>query len=380
MCMLDWVGRHFNTWQLQRVVVASVHHGMRGAEADADLELVRQQAERWNFHFIPVYLEAATLLGSGGFEARARDARYEALAQIRTLEHLDLICTAHHQADQVETLLLRMLRGTGLLGLRGIHAERADGVLRPMLTWTGNDFCQYVQEYQVSFREDATNRHMKYRRNFVRHALLPHLRANGSGVDDQLLRISKYSKLMLERLQLEPQSSLEKHPELLRLWRGMHGLKPPIIHENRPIPVNRGSVVDMVGQEGSLVWGGNMYLLSWQFRDRKGLHFPPPQGAEVWMDADHLPQSLQVRTRRDGDRFSPPGLRSMHRKLKKFFQEQGIPRIDRDGIPLVAVGDEVLWIPGFAVSGRYQVHEKTKIVLALRLTNGTGKSPEGLAS
>jgi tRNA(Ile)-lysidine synthetase-like protein len=112
-----------------------------------------------------------------------------------------------------------------------------------------------------------------------------------------------------------------------------------------------------------------MYLLAWQLRDRKDLEIQfDPKSNEVWIDADSLLGVPEFRTRREGDLFSPPGLRSMHRKLKKFFQERGVERTLRDSIPLLACEDQVLWIVGHAVSGNFQVRSETQTVLELRLT------------
>ena len=133
------------------------------------------------------------------------------------------------------------------------------------------------------------------------------------------------------------------------------------IHKPRPIVVP-------VRQDGGWVLGSNFYLISWQLRSRNEC---APElvltSTEAWIDADQWNGIPELRPCFPGDRFSPPGLRSRHRKLKKYFQESGIPRSERGQILVVALDDEVLWIPGFAVSGNYQVQAKTKTVIELRL-------------
>jgi len=375
MCMLDLFARRIH--DCKRIVVASVHHGMRGDAATADIEFVREIAKKYAFEFHAIYLNPQELQGSGGFEARARAARYRELLRLKAELELDYLCTAHHADDQAETILLRMMRGTGLLGLRGIHTLRADGVLRPLLHVSRDELLGYALTHGVAWREDHTNASLQYTRNRVRHQLLPILSGEDPQLVTRLCAISVRVQKILAHIVKIPLAELSSHKnsELYRIWLGTHGTLissgklAQVAVKPHPKRFLCAQVAPLSGQSGSVSWGGNMYLLAWQLRDRKDLEIRSETSANVvWIDADHLTGVPEFRTRREGDHFSPPGLRSMHRKLKKFFQEKGVDRDVRDSIPLLALEDQVLWIVGYAVSGNFQVQSKTQTVLELRLT------------
>lgn len=347
---------------------ASVHHGVRGTEADADLSLVAEECKKWGVPFYPIYLDPAELNGPGGFEACARTARYRELQVLRIKLELDFICTAHYQQDQAETVLLRMMRGTGLLGLRGIHTERADGIWRPFLPVSAEELAYYAKENQVSWREDASNRSFQFARNRVRHLLLPHLRMQIFELNQRLCALSAQATRVLARIEGLPFENLPSGSELARLWLGMHGEHLDQAGMQRritPIAVPKPQKIDQQAllnrREGSVVWGGNLYLLTWQFRDRD------PSNDQNGIDADQLPGPLVLRGRQEGDHFSPPRLRCRHRKLKKFLQEQGVASHERDRIAVLAFEDEVIWVAGFGTSGNYRVHEATRTVLEIQL-------------
>lgn len=337
MCLL-----HMLTKQRKddRIEVCIVHHGVRGKDADLDVELVQKLCE---IHQLPchvVRLDGSLLLGKGGFEARARAARYLALQEIRTNSKLEWICTAHHADDQVETLLLRILRGTGILGLRGIHQNRADGICRPLLYWSKEQVRDLVRTYQIPYREDLSNLDLRFKRNFIRHRLSLEIKALAPDYREQLLRIAG----LAERVQPKIQAHLGDI--------SANRAKKPT---DKPIASIRPNL--------------NMYLFEWNIRTGNCAAIASPQEGKVMesFSADLLEGDPVLRFRRDGDRFSPQGLNSEHRKLKKFLQEKGIPRSERDSLPLVVIGNEVLWIPGLAISGRHRITESTHRILELRL-------------
>jgi len=152
--------------------VAHIHHGLRGGTADLDASLVAAEAAR---HALPMNVEhlAAEARARGtSVQVWAREARYASLETIRKRVHAEWIATAHTQNDQAETVLLNLLRGTGLRGLAGIPSVR-DRILRPLLSVSRLAIEAYAKRRGVPFREDPSNRSIAYRRNRIRHQLLP---------------------------------------------------------------------------------------------------------------------------------------------------------------------------------------------------------------
>lgn len=183
----------------ERIVIAHLNHCLRGDESDADEDFVgRLHATLVGARIMALDLaverrDVATIAAKTGenLEAVARRERYAWLAE--TAQHFGVSCvaTGHTADDQAETVLHRLLRGTGLQGLRGIAARRqlvpGIEVIRPMLTATRADVLEFLAEINQAFCEDRTNRDLSFTRNRIRHQLLPLLQADYSAAIVPLL-------------------------------------------------------------------------------------------------------------------------------------------------------------------------------------------------
>lgn len=175
-----------------KIYVAHFNHGLRGKASDGDQVFVEQLAAKLEISPLIGQPDAETVCLS---EESARDARYQFFSQAAGQVGARYIATGHTADDQVETILLRMLRGAGLAGLRGIPAERpltpATTIVRPLLAISRADLLAALAELGQTFREDGSNAQTHFTRNRVRLQLLPQLRANfGPAVDDALRRLS----------------------------------------------------------------------------------------------------------------------------------------------------------------------------------------------
>lgn len=174
------------------LVIAHLNHCLRGADSDGDEEFVRQLHQRLidrgvrSLELVVERLNVAALARESGdnLEATARRERYRWLGETAKRFEIAHVATGHTSDDQAETVLHRILRGTGLQGLRGIAAKRElhPGIelIRPMLTATRADVLTFLREYDQTFREDRSNLDLTFTRNRIRHQLLPLLTANYS--------------------------------------------------------------------------------------------------------------------------------------------------------------------------------------------------------
>jgi len=200
-----------------RLAVAHVNHGLRGAESDGDEEFVRNEAEKLGVEFFRARLDRPGGIGAdpaesagygansvnavdtdeyhrpgdsridnaeepescridgSGIEAWARRERYKFFAEIRRERGIDLVATAHTANDQAETVLLRLTRGAGLRGLRGILPVRGDGVIRPMLGVERKRLTEWLSARGIGHREDSSNADPRFRRNRIRAEVVPKL-------------------------------------------------------------------------------------------------------------------------------------------------------------------------------------------------------------
>jgi tRNA(Ile)-lysidine synthase len=154
--------------------VVHIHHGLRGRSADRDAAFVSAEAVRCGLPVSVERLAAETRPRGTSVQVWAREARYGRLEAIRKRIGAAWILTAHTQNDQAETVLLNLLRGTGPRGLAGIPSVR-DNILRPLLAVSRAEIEGYAAARGVRFREDPSNRSLAYRRNQIRHHLLPML-------------------------------------------------------------------------------------------------------------------------------------------------------------------------------------------------------------
>ena len=180
-----------------KLYVAHLNHGLRGDAADADEGWLRSLCERLRLALDVEKMEISAIAAQqgDGWEAAARSVRYEFLQTVAERAGARFVATAHTANDQVETVLHRILRGTGIEGLAGMVKARAltHGVVlvRPMLNLKRHDVLEYLTAIGQDYRTDATNQDTQWTRNRLRHELLPQLRERyNQQVDAALLRLA----------------------------------------------------------------------------------------------------------------------------------------------------------------------------------------------
>jgi tRNA(Ile)-lysidine synthase len=172
------------------LIVAHLNHQLRGPESDADTAFVADLLPDLP-HFVE-RIDVAAAAKRANLEATARQVRYDFLAAVARRTGANVIATGHTRDDQAETVLHRLIRGTGLRGLRGIAASREleHGIrlIRPLLTVSRQDVIAYLRSIDQPWREDATNADTAFTRNRIRHELLPLLRSYNPAIEDALAR------------------------------------------------------------------------------------------------------------------------------------------------------------------------------------------------
>lgn len=174
-----------------KIAVGHVNHQLRD-DAQEDVTFLREYCLT---HDIEFYLEEvdvneAVLNSDESMEMNARRMRYQALSRMKSRANADFIATAHTASDQAETILLRILEGTGVKGLQGIRAQR-DDIIRPLLDFDRSEIAEYARIHDVPCRQDVTNQDLDIKRNWIRHELLPQIRQDvNPNVNSALNRFS----------------------------------------------------------------------------------------------------------------------------------------------------------------------------------------------
>lgn len=180
------------------------NHHLRGEESDRDEAFVRELCDRYD---VPLYLRSGNVVpGKKGLEAAAREARYASFEGLH-----GKIATAHTADDNAETVLLHLIRGTGLKGLGGIAPVRGN-LIRPMLTVTRRENEEFLKDWCLDHVEDSTNASDAYLRNRVRHHVMPLLAAENPRIGENLSQMAL--RLRQDEAVLEEQSTFETLPEV----------------------------------------------------------------------------------------------------------------------------------------------------------------------
>ena len=187
----------FALWDLREfypgteVIVSHVNHGLRGVESDEDAEFVRDTAQRLGFPFecVRVDTEGFRKKRKLSIEDAARELRYGFFNDVLTKHSAQRIATAHTLNDQAETVIMRLIRGSGSQGLAGIRPS-VGNIIRPLINVTKHEAMEYLRSKGEPWREDSTNSSDEFLRNRVRNELIPLLESYNPAVEQVLSRVA----------------------------------------------------------------------------------------------------------------------------------------------------------------------------------------------
>lgn len=331
-------------------------------------------------------------------EAAARQARYQVFERIEA----DYIVLAHHQDDQVETVLLQLLRGAGVKGMAGmpivrrLNSGRTIRLLRPLLDVSRETILQYARQHNLCWVVDESNSDTTFNRNFLRHSICPLLEQRFPAYRETCSRASRHlseaahlldelaeidcrhimidDNLPIERLR---QLSSPRAKNLLRYMFSQHSVIQPstlkleeilrqllsartdaklhLFFGEAEIRCFKGLVRIQVkrvplGLAAPLVWHGEHH---WMLESLGGvIECVPQQGAGISLTKLEE-QPVTVRLRSGGERFQPDCKRP-RRSLKKILQEALLPPWERTTLPLLFCGEHLVWVPGIGVDCAFQ--------------------------
>lgn len=297
---------HFLKDQGFAVAAAHFDHHLRPTSG-RDAQFVAELCRAWD---VPCYMGEGFLAGlPGNTEDNARKARYDFLERTAQAVGAARIATAHHANDNLETVLLHLTRGCGLQGLTGIQPRRGK-LVRPMLHTTRSAIEAYVAEQGLSYVTDESNADDRYARNRLRHQVIPVLEGLNPRVAETCARMTDYLRADLERL-----GPWEKPVEPQPL--------PPL--ELRTVTVGEGVDTPL-----------------WRLDTARAVCPDAPPRPEEFYLKPALP--LTLRSRRTGDRLHPPFRAG--KSVKKWMIELAVPRWQREAVPVLAWGEEVLAVAG----------------------------------
>jgi tRNA(Ile)-lysidine synthase len=399
--------------------IAHVNHRLRGRESDGDAAFVKNIAVGSG---VPFYEKTVLLkdVPGTGIEEWARNLRYGFFSHVRTSKGYDYIATAHTADDQAETVLLRLMRGTGLAGLCAITPVRPDGVIRPLLYVQRVELRAWLEKNKLGFREDSSNADTRYTRNWVRHQLLPLLVKKQPSAVKHLASIASHSQTLTAALSLAVNKWIDSNvvkkgsscffvkkagladtdlageaiASLLRdhkirfdqahvesvlrsrarrsgtfllpdAWRFEVGKDTLEFYRGtKPEKVRAFSCRLPVSGRARCGEAGAVFTVERLAGDPgKKISFRNPMVAHV--DARLVKRPLTFRRVKKGDVFRPYGEKGQ-REVNGFLKKQKIPRAEREKTGVIAMRNgQILWVVGLRVDHRLRITETTKEILKI---------------
>ena len=187
MCLLYLLHRN----EIDTVVV-HCNYQLRGKSSDQDQKLVEEICSLWEIDCVSVRLNPEEAERQN-FQSWARDERYRIFREIKDEENAEIILTAHHEDDQLETIFQKILRGSGIGSWKGMDLLDED-LMRPLLQITKSEIMEFVQEFNIPYRIDSSNEESTYARNFIRNNWFPELNRLFPGWKENLLRVQERSE------------------------------------------------------------------------------------------------------------------------------------------------------------------------------------------
>lgn len=411
------------SWSLNLSAI-HIHHGLRQASDDEEV-FVKTYCKENNIPLLTKQVDLTPMIGEGmSVEMAAREARYSVFGQYAS-DHNCLIALGHHMDDQAETVLLNLLRGTGVQGLKGMLPQRGC-YIRPLLKVSKEELLAYCDRYNIPFVTDESNDSRVYRRNYLRHDVLPLLEKEvqpkivahlsktaeilreedaymealtvsfmafvvqnkGSNVVIDLALLNKQPKVMKRRLCRKALGlciedlrnvNFSHIEQMIHLGDGNHTGKCCHLPDGwqfrssynegfielRPEALSDEASIEEV-DISKLIEGHSLIRGAFEFKVIKGRKAAdyPKEDYTKWFDYDKIGTNLVLRTRAPGDYITLGG-EGFKKKLKDYLIDTKVPRFERGRIPLIALGQEVVWLVGYRINETYKVSETTTEILSV---------------
>lgn len=411
MCLIDILSKikQMQEFDDLHVIAAHFNHNWRGDESLQEQEVCRMFASVKGFEF---YTKTADNRIKRT-ENDARIARYEFFEEAYEEFDADAVFTAHNKDDNAETVLYRIIKGTGIVGLKGI-AEKRQYFYRPLLTTKRSEIVHYCNENNLTPNNDSSNSNTIYRRNYLRLNVIPALEHINENVKDSLNTLatiatsdneiieeylsfirpkvfkedkivsSEYKRLSVplkKRFLHEYIQKLDLDYDYKKIMEIYDFIEKNITQKNgstislasamwlyandksiEPIPSRNKNIefslpvnitIDGIGE----FVNAEHRLVIQKYVDENLFIFPESTSNFAYVDLSNIKFPLQLRTRKDGDIISPYGMTGTM-KLKKYLNSKGVPRHNRDNIVLLCNEKEVLWVVGVGLSNKIAVTKK----------------------
>ena len=394
--------------------LAHCNFKLRSKESDEDERFVLNMAKKFKIKSYTKNFETLDYSDKNNLSVQmaARELRYEWFHELVEKFNYDCIAIAHNQDDLVETFLINLSRGTGIKGLTGMKAKQ-NKIIRPLLFASRKEIEEYSKIYKIKYREDSSNKEIKYQRNLIRHEIIPLFEKLNPSFKKTLIKemavLNSTAKVYEQELQkiLKAVTISEKPNHVLSVQKILSlRLGPEILydllnHYSFSFSVIRDIHSSLCGGSGKLFYSENYVLL----KDRKTLVIEKLKKSEskesidieegdtrieyplklnfskgikqkefeistsrkiISVDLDLINYPLKIRKWKKGDYFYPLGMKNK-KKLSDFFTDRKINRLEKEKVWVLTSKNDIVWIIGHQIDERYKVRPETENLLNISL-------------
>ena len=428
VCLLHMLYRIKDKFNLKLGAI-HINHMLRGEEADKDENYIIDLCEQMGIkHYVKIInIEYIAKETNVSLETAGRNERYKAFEEIKIKDKYNKIAVAHNANDQAETILMRIMRGTGLEGLTGIKPQREGGIIRPILCLNRQEIEDYCEYNGLNPRIDASNYDRHYSRNRVRLDILPYMRDNfNKDIIDTLNRMTlllqKDNEFIEEYSQKCYNIYCKKHNNKLEILKELFEKEMESIITRVVIiafkEISKSyqnfemkhiyEIVNLASREtgkkinltnniicenlyGNIVLSKNdnkyynscvkteikldkdniieniefnNYIINFEVIENKKKEKFTKNNLIKLFNYDKIEKEILIRYRKDGDKIIPLGM-SGSKKVKDIFINSKVPREERDNTPILCFDDKISWIVGYKTSQLFKIDSDTKMILKI---------------
>lgn len=389
------------------IAVAHCNFKLRAAESDQDQAFVKAicKAEKLVFHTKNFHTKKNAQQQHTSTQMAARALRYEWFEALLENYNYDVLCTAHHADDNLETFFINLSRSSGIKGLTGIPAQRAN-LVRPLLAFTKNQIVDYARQQQIDYREDSSNQSTDYLRNAVRAKILPtiyevfpnfqetsarsmqHLSAAATVLNDWIKSHAQHKVTQKDNcisISCEGFETKELRDAFVYHYLQFLGIKVDDVKtlkllpealsgkqletENAIVQNDRGSLLIFFKEKLrkvpklSLQAGVNSIRLNnGVLQINKVTSIDRPDINNLYVDEDKLSFPLEIRSRKSGDYIYPVGMQGK-KTLKKLYIDLKIPKIQKEAVSILTSNDKIVWVIGRQADRRFLADKNSRNIL-----------------
>lgn len=426
ICMLHLLCSIREEYDL-KIGAAHLNHMLRGEEANKDENYAKEFCEKLNVDFYSKRIDIERYSKENGVstETGGRDARYNLFDTIAKEYGYTKIATAHNANDQAETIIMRMMRGTGLEGLCGIPVMREGKYIRPILCMERWEIEKYCENFDLKPRIDKTNLETIYSRNKIRLEILPYMKENFN--QDVVMALNRMSNILWEDNKFITEYAKGKFKEYCIKENGNIKIDEKLFYENKAIvarvlrkaltKVSKSTYdfelkhieevmkLSKIGTNKRIDLPNNIYAeniygkiyikkkekeidtqkkeiiiekdklngyktefngyeLSFEIIENRKNSKIPNNDLIKYFDCDKIKKYVVIRTRKNGDKINPLGMNGS-KKLKDIFIDMKVPKEKREELPVIVFDDDISWVLDVKLSNIYKVTKKTDNILKI---------------